>query len=206
MLICQGQKGETALVAGNESDIEILRRENEQLKKEKLLIQNQVMKVEKIREILPANYQLNMQRLKQLEVRCHRLQKIVDFGNISGLQTLIEQFTTYSRAQLKKISTEMQFTEYGDIENKSVQDFIFYLDYIKEELCKLVPLQAPEKFLENQLLSECKKEMSHIVDKFHNTKKITNLKDEKIKELFYTLQSFNQILQQYFSDEAKKHE
>ena len=48
--------------------------------------------------------------------------------------------------------------------------------------------------------------MSHIVDKFHNTKKITNLKDEKIKELFYTLQSFNQILQQYFSDEAKKHE
>jgi len=196
-----GPKGETALLNSNNLDIELLRRENEQLKREKIGFKNQVIKVEKIKEVLPASYTADMQRLKQLELRCRKLQKIVDYGNISGLQTLIEQFTTYSRAQLKKISMEMQLVEYGEIEDKLIQEFIAYLDYTRDELHNLVLLQE-KKFFENLLLVQCEEEIAKIMGAFQRTEKMVNLQDEKLKELFYTLQSFNKILQQYFSDEV----
>jgi hypothetical protein len=194
-------KGETALLNSNNLDIELLRRENEQLKRERIGFKNQIIKVEKIKEVLPASYTADMQRLKQLELRCRKLQKIVDYGNISGLQTLIEQFTTYSRAQLKKISMEMQLVEYGEIEDKLIQEFIAYLDYTRDELHNLVLLQE-KKFFENLLLVQCEEEIAKIMGAFQRTEKMVNLQDEKLKELFYTLQSFNKILQQYFSDEV----
>ena len=194
-------KGETALLNSNNLYIELLRRENEQLKRERIGFKNQIIKVEKIKEVLPASYTADMQRLKQLELRCRKLQKIVDYGNISGLQTLIEQFTTYSRAQLKKISMEMQLVEYGEIEDKLIQEFIAYLDYTRDELHNLVLLQE-KKFFENLLLVQCEEEIAKIMGAFQRTEKMVNLQDEKLKELFYTLQSFNKILQQYFSDEV----
>jgi len=180
-------------------DIETLRRENERLKQEKIIIQKNVLKVEKIKEVLPPNYETDMRRLKYLETQCRKLQKMIDYGNISSLQTLIEQFTAYSRVQLKKISVEMQLTEYGESESQSIQEFITYLGFVKEELHNLIFLQS-KNFFKSPLHNQCEDEMAKILFYFQQTEKLIELPDEKLKELFFTLQSFNEILEQYFRE------
>lgn len=176
-------------------EIEELQQENDELKKQNILMQNKVIKVEQIKEVAPPNYHSDMQRLKQLELRCKKLQKFMDYGNISGLQTLIEQFMAYSRTQLKKISIELQMSEYGDSENDILKEFVEYLDHIRQELHSFIDFQ--EKSLKSPVLNQCEEIMSGIIDDFTKPESFNDLSEAKLKELFYTLQTFRQIIQQY---------
>lgn len=176
-------------------EIEQLQQENEELKKQNILMQNKVIKVEQIKEVPPPNYDSDMQKLKQLELRCKRLQKFMDYGNMSGLQTLIEQFRAYSRTQLKKISTELQMVEYGDDENDALKEFVEYIDHIRKELYSFVDFQ--EKSFKNPVLNQCEEIMTAIIDDFMKPETFKNLSEGKLKELFYTLQTFRQIIHQY---------
>lgn len=179
----------------NPSEYEILQQKYNSLQKEIIEMKNQVLKVNCIKEVLPPHYEEDMQRLRQLETRTKKLQKIVDLGNISGLQTLIEQYVLFSRTQLKKISLEMQFSEYGDVESKSIEEFVEYLDHIRSELHNLILFQ--EKNLRNPLLNQCDEEMAGIVNELLNKTNFIKLSNKRLNELFFTLQTFRHIIDEF---------
>ena len=187
----------------NPSEYEILQQKYNSLQKEIIEMKNQVLKVNCIKEVLPPHYEEDMQRLRQLETRTKKLQKIVDLGNISGLQTLIEQYVLFSRTQLKKISLEMQFSEYGDVESKSIEEFVEYLDHIRSELHNLILFQ--EKNLRNPLLNQCDEEMAGIVNELLNKTNFIKLSNKRLNELFFTLQTFRHIIDE-FKEEPEIHE
>ena len=187
----------------NPSEYEILQQKYNSLQKEIIEMKNQVLKVNCIKEVLPPHYEEDMQRLRQLETRTKKLQKIVDLGNISGLQTLIEQYVLFSRTQLKKISLEMQFSEYGDVESKIIEEFVEYLDHIRSELHNLILFQ--EKNLRNPLLNQCDEEMAGIVNELLNKTNFIKLSNKRLNELFFTLQTFRHIIDE-FKEEPEIHE
>lgn len=179
----------------NPSEYEILQQKYNSLQKEIIEMKNQVLKVNCIKEVLPPHYEEDMQRLRQLETRNKKLQKIVDLGNISGLQTLIEQYVLFSRTQLKKISLEMQFSEYGDVESKIIEEFVEYLDHIRSELHNLILFQ--EKNLRNPLLNQCDEEMAGIINELLNKTNFIKLSNKRLNELFFTLQTFRHIIDEF---------
>ena len=50
--------------------------------------------------------------LKRVREENRKLKHIISYGNISTLETLIDQYMDYSRIYLKKIAIEIQLTDY----------------------------------------------------------------------------------------------
>ena len=48
--------------------------------------------------------------LKRLKEENRKLKHIISYGNISTLETLVDQYMDYSRIHLKKIAVEIQLT------------------------------------------------------------------------------------------------
>ncbi len=78
--------------------------------------------------------------LKRVREENRKLKHIISYGNISTLSTLIDQYMDSSRVYLKKIAVEVQLTDYEKSETDKVMELIEHLEYIKEELHKLIAM------------------------------------------------------------------
>ena len=78
--------------------------------------------------------------LKRVREENRKLKHIISYGNISTLETLIDQYMDYSRIHLKKIAIEIQLTDYEKSGTDKVMELIEHLEYIKEELHKLIAI------------------------------------------------------------------
>ena len=76
--------------------------------------------------------------LKRVREENRKLKHIISYGNISTLETLIDQYMDYSRIHLKKIALEIQLTDYEKSGTDKVMELIEHLECIKEELHKLI--------------------------------------------------------------------
>ena len=86
------------------------------------------------KEVLPPDYYNNMRRLRQVEAENKKLHKILEFGNISTLGTLIDSYKAMSKIQLEKITREFQLYYADPEERERLKDLIQYLSYINAEL------------------------------------------------------------------------
>lgn len=118
---------------------QLLRSENERLKSER------VVKVIQQKKVLPVGYESNMERLKFLEKENTRIKKLLEYGNIPSLETLISEYKAMSKIRLQKIVHEYQYYYTNHEERMVVKDFIEYLDAIKVELQKFLFLYDNEK-------------------------------------------------------------
>lgn len=78
--------------------------------------------------------------LKRVREENRKLKHIISYGNISTLETLIDQYMDYSRIHLKKIALEIQLTDYEKSGTDKVMELIEHLECIKEELHKLIAI------------------------------------------------------------------
>ena len=78
--------------------------------------------------------------LKRVREENRKLKHIISYGNISTLETLIDQYMDYSRIYLKKIAIEIQLTDYEQSGTDKVMELIEHLECLKEELHKLIAI------------------------------------------------------------------
>ncbi|MBQ3444149.1 MAG: hypothetical protein IJG33_12995, partial [Selenomonadaceae bacterium] len=62
--------------------------------------------------------------LKRVREENRKLKHIISYGNISTLETLIDQYMDYSRIYLKKIAIEIQLTDYEQSGTDKVMELI----------------------------------------------------------------------------------
>lgn len=86
------------------------------------------------KEVYPPGYYDNMRRLGRLEAENKKLHKILEFGNISTLGTLIDSYKAMSKIQLEKITREFQLYYADPEERERLKELIQYLAYINKEL------------------------------------------------------------------------
>ena len=177
-----------------------LRAENAVLKNKN---EEKVIKINQIKTIYPPDYETNKELLRQMKKRCTKLQRIIEIGNISSLQSLIQQYISYSKLQLKKISVEIKLNEYGLAENTQIKDFINYLDFISDELQKFLRLTEQGKFIEQPRLNNCKREINNTI-KLLQKINVTKFQDEQSQELCDSLLLFGKNIKEiYDSCDAK---
>ena len=80
--------------------------------------------------------------LKRVREENRKLKHIISYGNISTLETLIDQYMDYSRIYLKKIAIEIQLTDYEQSGTDKVMELIEHLECLKEELHKLIAISC----------------------------------------------------------------
>ena len=90
-------------------------------------------------EFSDDNEKLRRELKRVREENC-RLKHIISYGNMSMLETLIDQYMDYSRIQLKKIALEIQLTDYEQSGTDKVMELIEHLECLKEELHKLIAI------------------------------------------------------------------
>lgn len=66
--------------------------------------------------------------IKRVREENRKLKHIISYGNISTLETLIDQYMDYSRIYLKKIAIEIQLTDYEQSGTDKVMELIEHLE------------------------------------------------------------------------------
>ena len=90
--------------------------------------------------------------LKRVREENRKLKHIISYGNISTLETLIDQYMDYSRIHLKKIALEIQLTDYEKSGTDKVMELIEHLECIKEELHQLIAVSEEGAVAHNDIL------------------------------------------------------
>lgn len=108
------------------------------------------------------------QELKRVREENCRLKHIISYGNMSMLETLIDQYMDYSRIQLKKIALEIQLTDYEQSGTDKVMDLIEHLESLKEELHKLIAISEEGAVAYNESLRHDVKIARELVPELEN--------------------------------------
>lgn len=106
--------------------------------------------------------------LKRVREENCRLKHIISYGNMSMLETLIDQYMDYSRIQLKKIAFEIQLTDYEQSGTDKVMELIEHLESLKEELHKLIAISEEGAVAHNESLRHDVKIARELVPELEN--------------------------------------
>lgn len=114
-----------------------LEQENASLHKENVITIKEI----RIEQVEPLGYKQDMERLRELEKRNKELQKIIEYGNISSVSNIINEFKALSANQLERLTRELQFYLMCAEEHEELVDFIRCIEKISKELKKFLLLQ-----------------------------------------------------------------
>lgn len=127
--------------------------------------------------------------LKRIKEENRKLRQIITYGNISTLSTLIEQYMDYSRIHMKKIAIEISLTEYEKDSTEKVMELIEHLEYIENELHKMIAMNEEGRVAQNENL---RKDVKLAREMLPRLEQIIHLKidENKSEELAKVLTEF----------------
>lgn len=135
--------------------------------------------------------------LKRVKEENRKLKHIISYGNISTLETLVDQYMDYSRIHLKKIAVEIQLTEYEKSGVEKVMELIEHLECIKDELHKLIAVGEEGAVVHNNCLKHDVKIARELIPKFEEIIRL-HIDSSKSVELEKILTEFAKKIKKYF--------
>ena len=135
--------------------------------------------------------------LRKVREENTKLKQIISYGNISTLETLIEQYMDYSRIHLKKIAVEIHLTDYEKNSTEKVMELIEHLEYIENELHKMIGMKEEGRIAQN---SKVQKVVRLAREMLPSLEQIIHLKidESKSEELSEVLNEFAPRLKKFF--------
>lgn len=123
--------------------------------------------------------------LKKVREENRKLKNIISYGNMSTLVTLIDQYMDSSRVYLKKIAMEIQLTDYEKSGTDKVIELIEHLEYIREELYKLIEVNEEGAVVHNDSLRHDVKMARELIPKLENIIQlhVDSAESEELEEL-----------------------
>lgn len=135
--------------------------------------------------------------LKRVREENRKLKHIISYGNMSTLETLIDQYMDYSRIHLKKIAIEIQLTDYEKSGTDKVMELIEHLEHIKEELYKLIEISEEGEVIHNDSLRHDIKMARELIPKLENIVQL-HIDRKKSAEIEKELAEFAQRFRKCF--------
>lgn len=129
--------------------------------------------------------------LRRAQEENSKLKHMIAYGNISTLETLIDQYMDYSRIHLKKIAIEIQLTDYEKYNLDKVMELIEHLEYVKIELEKLIEISEEGLLADNENLQadvKMSKAIMHKLEEIIHLKKLDEDKSEELQEILKIFQ------------------
>ena len=133
-------------------------------------------------------------KVDALTYQCTMQKKILNAGNLSTLQVLLDQLMVYINSHLKKIEIEMMLTEYDPNDAIALYKFREYLLSIHEQLGSFFVLSEGLVHVEMRRIQDKHTEIGNILTRLNEMPHeiIVEILDEQ--ERFY--EHINQILEE----------
>ena len=141
--------------------------------------------------------------LSKVKEENRKLKHIIAYGNISILETLIDQYMDYSRMHLKKIAMEIQLTDYEKDSLEKVMELVDHFEYVKIELERLIEINEEGLLADNENLQadiKLSKTIMHRLEKIVHLKKLDEDKSEELQKI---LRIFQEKLKKLLGDGNK---
>jgi len=135
--------------------------------------------------------------LKRVREENRKLKHIISYGNMSTLETLVDQYMDSSRMYLKKIAIEIQLTDYEKSGTDKVMELIENLEHIKEELYKLIEISEEGEVIHNDSLRHDIKMARELIPKLENIVQL-HIDRKKSAEIEKELTEFAQRFKKCF--------
>ena len=135
--------------------------------------------------------------LKRVREENRKLKHIISYGNMSTLETLIDQYMDSGRMYLKKIAMEIQLTDYEKSGTDKVLELIEHLEHIKEELYKLIEISEEGEVIHNDSLKHDIKMARELIPKLENIVQL-HIDRKKSAEIEKELTEFAQRFKKCF--------
>ena len=135
--------------------------------------------------------------LKRVREENRKLKHIISYGNMSTLETLVDQYMDSSRMYLKKIAIEIQLTDYEKSGTDKVMELIEHLEHIKEELYKLIEISEEGEVIHNDSLRHDIKMARELIPKLENIVQL-HIDRKKSAEIEKELTEFAQRFKKCF--------
>lgn len=135
--------------------------------------------------------------LKRVREENRKLKHIISYGNMSTLETLVDQYMDSSRMYLKKIAIEIQLTDYEKSGTDKVMELIENLEHIKEELYKLIEISEEGEVIHNDSLRHDIKMARELIPKLENIVQL-HIDRKKSAEIEKVLAEFAQRFRKCF--------
>lgn len=135
--------------------------------------------------------------LKRVREENRKLKHIISYGNMSTLETLVDQYMDSSRMYLKKIAIEVQLTDYEKSGTDKVMELIENLEHIKEELYKLIEISEEGEVIHNDSLRHDIKMARELIPKLENIVQL-HIDRKKSAEIEKELTEFAQRFKKCF--------
>lgn len=135
--------------------------------------------------------------LKRVREENRKLKHIISYGNMSTLETLVDQYMDSSRMYLKKIAIEIQLTDYEKSGTDKVMELIEHLEHIKEELYKLIEISEEGEVIHNDSLRHDIKMARELIPKLENIVQL-HIDRKKSAEIEKELAEFAQRFRKCF--------
>jgi len=135
--------------------------------------------------------------LKRVREENRKLKHIISYGNMSTLETLVDQYMDSSRMYLKKIAIEIQLTDYEKSGTDKVMELIENLEHIKKELYKLIEISEEGEVIHNDSLRHDIKMARELIPKLENIVQL-HIDRKKSAEIEKELTEFAQRFKKCF--------
>ena len=135
--------------------------------------------------------------LKRVREENRKLKHIISYGDMSTLETLIDQYMDSGRMYLKKIALEIQLTDYEKSGTDKVMELIEHLEYIKEEMYKLIEISEEGEVIHNDSLRHDIKMARELIPKLENIVQL-HIDRKKSAEIEKVLAEFAQRFRKCF--------
>lgn len=145
----------------------------------------------------PSEMEKLRRELKLVREENRKLKHIISYGNMSTLETLIDQYMDSSRMYLKKIAMEIQLTDYEKSGTDKVMELIEHLEHIREELYKLIEISEEGEVVHNDSLRHDIKMARGLITELENIVQL-NVDRKKSVEIEKVLAEFVQRFRKCF--------
>ena len=135
--------------------------------------------------------------LKRVREENRKLKHIISYGNMSTLETLVDQYMDSSRMYLKKIAMEIQLIDYEKSGTDKVMELIEHLEHIREELYKLIEISEEGEVVHNESLKHDIKMARELIPKLENIVQL-HIDRKKSAEIEKALTEFAQRFRKCF--------
>ena len=181
------------------SEVESLMEENERLKHE-IYEGRKVQKVIVEKIVPPRDYEQLQRRCQILLEQNQSYRNLIEFGSITTLERLVEQYITDSKSRIKKIASEASVSNFSKETTDEIIRLIKHLDGVRVHLHNLISIQSGGILLYQPKLRSIKNKAEEISSMIISLDTVQGMTDVRCDKLLQSLINMSNFLKDFLSD------
>lgn len=186
-----------------QEEIAKLQEENERLKHE-LYEGRKVQQIIVEKIVPPSDYEPLKRKNQILSEKIYNLQNIIEYGTISTLGRLVEQYIIDSKGRVKKIVSEASVSNFSRDTTDELVKLIKHLDSIRVHLHNVISVQSGGLLLFQPRLRSIKNKVEQIASMMTSLDTMQGLTDKDCDQLLDSLTNMSDFLAQFISQIEEK--